>query len=129
MSELTEPIQRFIAENIASVAQLEVLLLLKDSSERVWTVEEVARSLYTGETLIAAHLADWETRGLLASEPNPPGAYRYSPSTPELAQLVIGLAEAYRARRVSVITEIYSKPVDKVRTFADAFRLRKGDQK
>lgn len=129
MSELTDPIRRFIAENIASVAQLEVLLLLRANPERTWTAEDVARSLYTGEPLIAAQLADWATRGLLISPDGKPESYRYAPATPELGELVSGLAEAYRVRRVSVITTIYTQPVDKVRTFADAFRLRKGDQK
>ena len=43
----------------------------------------------------------------------------------ELDELVGSLEKVYEERRVSVITLIYSKPVDKVRTFADAFRLRK----
>jgi hypothetical protein len=30
-------------------------------------------------------------------------------------------------RRVTVINSIYSKPIDKIRTFADAFRLRKDE--
>jgi hypothetical protein len=129
LSELTDPIRRFIADSINSVAQLEVLLLLKQDPQRAWNAEEVARSLYTGETLIAAHLADWAARELVAPLPDQPGFYRYAPSSTALAELVDHLAEAYKVRRVSVITEIYSQPVDKVRTFADAFRLRKGEQK
>lgn len=129
MSELTDPIRRFISDSINSVAQLEVLLLLKQNPDRAWNAEEVARSLYTGQTLIGAHLADWASRGLFAPMPDQPGFYRYAPASPELAELVDQLAEAYKVRRVSVITAIYSQPVDKVRTFADAFRLRKGEQK
>jgi hypothetical protein len=45
LSELNERIQRFIAENIASVAQLEVLLLLKQNPDRAWNAEDVARAL------------------------------------------------------------------------------------
>jgi hypothetical protein len=37
------------------------------------------------------------------------------------------LADLYAERRVAVISEIYSNPVSKVKTFADAFRLRKDD--
>ena len=44
---------------------------------------------------------------------------------PELDQAVVRLAKDYAERRVTVITLIFSKPVDKLRTFADAFRLRK----
>jgi hypothetical protein len=35
------------------------------------------------------------------------------------------LAALYQERRVAVITQIYSKPVKKVQTFADAFRFRR----
>lgn len=129
LSELTDPVRRFIADNINSVAQLEVLLLLRQDPQRAWNAEDVARSLYSGQTLIAAHLADWESRGFFAAAPDQPGCFRYAPASPELDALADGLAEAYKVRRVSVITAIYSRPVDKVRTFADAFRLRKGEQK
>jgi hypothetical protein len=51
--------------------------------------------------------------------------YVYRPESAELARLVDKLAEMYRERRVAVITAVYTKPIDKIRSFADAFRLRK----
>jgi hypothetical protein len=45
-----------------------------------------------------------------------------------LDDLLGELARHYQERRVAVITEIYSNPVKKVQTFADAFRLRREDQ-
>ena len=125
LSELIDRVQRFIAENISSVTQLEVLLLLKGHPEQSWNADEVARALYAGPTLLADELAAWLSRGLLEVEPDRPEAYRYAPRTQELAALVDALEEAYKSRRVSVITAIYSKPTDKIRTFADAFRIRK----
>jgi hypothetical protein len=125
LSQLDDRLQRFIVENIASVAQLEVLLLLKQHPDRAWNAEDVARALYTGPTLIAAELADWAARGLLVAQSEQPGHYRYAPRSQELVETVNDLAEAYKERRVAVITSIYSKPVDKIRTFADAFRIRK----
>jgi hypothetical protein len=38
------------------------------------------------------------------------------------------LADTYRERRVAVITVIASKPMENVRAFSDAFRLRKKDK-
>lgn len=125
LSDLADNLQRFIAENISSVAQLEVLLLLKERPERWWNADEVARALYAGATLIADELAGWQSRGLLASAPDKPGGYRYAPQTPAVAAVVDALQDAYKDRRVSVITAIYSKPAGKIRTFADAFRIRK----
>lgn len=125
LSELADDIQRFIAENISSVAQLEVLLLLKAHPQQSWNADEVATALYAGSTLLADELAAWRSRGLLEVAPDRPDAYRFAPRTPDMAAVVETLEEAYKNRRVSVITAIYSKPVDKIRTFADAFRIRK----
>jgi hypothetical protein len=54
----------------------------------------------------------------------PPPTYRYAPP-PELHRSIAGLVETYRERRVSVINLVYSRPSDAIRSFADAFRLRK----
>lgn len=125
LDELDDEVQAFIAEHISSVAQLEVLLLLKQHSDQPWDAEQVARALYAGATLLADELAEWRTRGLLEEIPAKPGAYRYAPRSPALAAVVERIEDAYKNRRVSVITAIYSKPIDNLRTFADAFRIRK----
>lgn len=120
-----DDVRQFIADYIHSVAELEVLLLLKGSGERSWSAEELSKSLYTSGEMAGTQLADLSARGLLRSEGDAPPSYRYAPQTKELEHLVSQLDDIYQQRRVSVITLIYSKPVDKVRTFADAFRLRK----
>lgn len=115
---------QFIAENVSSVAQLEILLLLRGGADRVWTTAEVSAALQLTPDMAAEQMAELQRRGLI-SRNLPADPYRYSPRTPELAGLVDRLARLYDERRVSVITQIYSKPVDKVQTFADAFRWRK----
>jgi hypothetical protein len=63
-------------------------------------------------------------RGLLSVSHERPPTYRYRPP-PELAATIAGLVELYGERRVSVINLIYGRPGDALRSFADAFRLRK----
>ncbi len=120
-----ENVRQFIADYIDSVAELEVLLLLKGTSERSWSADDVGVSLCTSGEMAGTQLADLSARGLLHTQAEIPPRYQYGPRTKELAHLVSMLDEIYQQRRVSVITMIYSKPVDKVRTFADSFRLRK----
>jgi hypothetical protein len=124
-SGLPEDVKQFLQEHISSVAQLEVLLMLRNHGDRQWTPGEVSKALYTTPEMVAEQLADLCKRGLLevadGSEPH----YRYAPADPELDSQVGTLDTAYKERRVAVITFIYSQPVEKVRTFADAFRLRK----
>jgi len=116
-------IKQFIADTIDSVAQLEVLLLLRSEPSKVWTAQEAGKALYSAADVTALLMADLHAKHLLATGGE--NGFVYRPEQAELAALVDQLAELYRQRRVAVITAIYTKPIDKIRSFADAFRLRK----
>ena len=82
-------VRGFIASHIVSVAQLEVLLLLRAAADKQWTATEVARALVTQPEAAAGWLEDLRRRGL-ASESD--GRYRYTPANDELDQIVDDLA-------------------------------------
>jgi hypothetical protein len=115
-------VRGFIASHIVSVAQLEVLLLLRAAADKKWTASEVARALVTQPEAAAGWLEDLEARGL-ASEAE--GRYRYRPASPELDQTVDALAESYANYRVAVIGLIFARPSERITSFADAFRIRR----
>ena len=116
------PVRRFIASNIVSVAQLEVLLLLRAAADKEWTADEVARALVTQPEAAAGWLEDLTERGL-ASEQG--GSYRYAPSSGEVERTVDALAASYASYRVAVISLIFSRPSERITLFADAFRVRR----
>jgi hypothetical protein len=111
--------------HIDSIEKLEVLLLLRNRTEREWTASEVALELRITEASSAARLADLASSGLLVSNGEAPSVYRYSPAQSEDVRSISELAMTYAERRVSVITFIFSRPQERVRGFADAFLLRK----
>ncbi len=115
-------LRQFIIDHLNSVAELEVLLLLRTTPEKEWTAAEVGKSLYAATEVSAAQLANLHKCGFLKLQES---SYVYAPTTYEIKDYVDRLAEVYKARHVSVITLIYSKPVDKVQTFADAFKFRR----
>jgi hypothetical protein len=121
--EFPAEVELFIQQHIESLAQLEALLLLRQDPTRDWDAGELAKALYTSPDICATLLADLQGRGLLAS----PAAsrYRYQPTDENLHRIVGQLEAIYQQRRVAVITQIYSKPVSNVQTFADSFRLRR----
>ena len=49
---------------------------------------------------------------------------RHGP-VPALADLVVRLLQLYKERPVTLIKMVYARAKDPLRTFADAFRLRK----
>lgn len=122
---ISPEVRAFIAGQIESVVQLEMLLLLHTDPLRAWSADELAKELRIEPAWAGAQLLLLAQRGLLSVADSNGASYRYGPNTPELAQAVDGLAKAYTDRRVTVISLIYSKPVDTLKTFADAFRLRK----
>ncbi|MGH3995690.1 MAG: hypothetical protein ACRDSN_24880 [Pseudonocardiaceae bacterium] len=123
MTNLPEDVHSFLYQNIDSVEQLEVLLLLWQSPARGWSAEEVARALYSHPSSVVRRLTMLLGQELLREME--PGCYQYSPRTEAQHRAVARVAETYRERRVAVITLIASKPVENVRAFSDAFRLRR----
>lgn len=123
--EISQEVRAFIAEHIESVVQLEVLLLLYKNPQQDWTADDIGRELRIDPAWASEQLANLCARGLLICPAAPQPIYRYGPRTPELDRAITDLDKAYTEMRVTVVSLIFSKPVEKIRIFADAFRLRK----
>ncbi len=115
----------FIVNELSSIAQLELLLLLHQDARKDWNAEGAARALYTATAATAALLEGFRARGFVSVSESTPPRYQFASRTGEQQQLVSDLAELYQARRVTVINLIYAGPEQKLRSFAEAFRLRK----
>jgi hypothetical protein len=124
-NQLPADIELFIAQHIESLAQLEALLLAAREPGRDWGCEDMSRQLYIGPDVCATIMDDLQRRGFLERTPANPDRFRYHAKDAGIDRLMERLAALYEERRVAVITQIYSKPINKVQTFADAFRLRK----
>jgi hypothetical protein len=123
---LPDEVRRFIATNIRSVAQLELLLMLRTGPDRWFTAEEISRSLYMAEEPTVVQLSELESGGVIVQDTAGGGRrYHYQPRDVELALLIDQLAELYRNRRLAVTNAIYAGPTERIQIFSDAFRLRK----
>ena len=126
---IPEDVVTFLTDRIDSVEQLEVLLLLQQTPETEWTGESVARHLYREPTSVGRRLGVLRLQGLLHASEGENPTFRYAPSSDTLDATVRRLATAYAERRVSVLAIIAGKPMDNVRAFADAFRIRREEEK
>lgn len=121
-SDLPEEVRAFVARTITSVEQLEVLFLLRARRE-LWTPEQVSAELRTAPASAAARLADLERQSLVCTD----GCnYWYEPPAP-VGAVVDAVAAAYATHRYRIIELIFAKPIDNIRVFASAFRLRKDE--
>jgi DNA-binding transcriptional ArsR family regulator len=124
--DFPEALRAFIRDHIADVDAAELLLQLAREPGRQYDVASLLGALNpTGITEPTArrHLALFEERGLIQSAEA--GRYRYSPATPEVDDCVQALMRVYNARPVTMVRMIYALRDEKIRSFADAFRIKK----
>jgi hypothetical protein len=118
--ELPAEIRLFLDRCVDSIEQLEVLLLLWSNRPRILTTESITRDIGSAAASIRRRLQALERYGLVDSSPFG-FAYRPDPAHDPVVALVF---QAYRERRVSVITYVVTNPGRSLRAFSDAFRLR-----
>lgn len=121
--EFSDEFCRFIQTTIPAVPAAELLLLMRARPEAFLTAEEALMKLGPGVALgeLTKHLELLEARGLLEREDR---RYRYRLES-ELAPQADNLAIAYSQKPVTLIRVIYAFRDSSIKSFADAFKLRR----
>lgn len=119
---LPREIRSFLDRHIDSITPLEILLLLHRTGEP-WEAARVADELKTSLEHATAALEALASARLVTSR----GEVFVIADDSKLRRLLDDLASLYGTHRVSIITRIFSKPTDSIRSFSDAFRLRRGE--
>lgn len=114
---------QFIQRCIDRLETLDLLLLLQSNAARAWTVQQLSDEMRSSTLATESALAMLLRHGFVAKDGH---TFRFRPSTPELEETTRRLAACYRERRSAVIAAIFSRPSEAVRSFADAFRFKKG---
>jgi len=120
---IPDEVLHFIKECIDRIETLEVLLLLQSAPGRSWTAREVSDQMRSSRLAVQGALDGLHSRGLLEKHDD---RFGFHPRRTDLADKTARLASCYRERRTAVITAIIARPNDAVRSFAEAFRFRKG---
>jgi hypothetical protein len=120
-----EIVRSLIAHHLDSVLEVEILLLLYQTRPRAWSAADLVEKLRIDPAFANTHLGKLCDHGLLRCDEGPPATYAFAPGSAELEAAAAALDRAYADRRVSVIELIFAKPLDKIRSFADAFRIRR----
>lgn len=118
-------VRRFVAQYVHAPEQLDILLLLHAQPEKEWTAADVSRAIFTVPTSATVRLESLAAAGLVTSTGGADPRYRYAPVSAELRAQVDALSRAYRADRVGVIGLVFERRTDPLKSFSDAFRLRK----
>jgi hypothetical protein len=120
---LPRDLTAFLDRHFDNIESLEILVLMQRDGTRSWSVEQLAAELRTSTMSVTPCVARLQSAGFL--QPDGVG-FLYAPRSHELEVGARHAIDAYRERRVAVITHIFSKP-DPIRQFADAFKIKKED--
>jgi hypothetical protein len=101
---------------------LELLICLRRKPDRVWQSDELVRELRTSSTVICDSLTTLQHIGFVAT--TDAGGFRYAPVSGTLIDLAEGAERLYREKPVMVVSAIAAMPNEKLRIFAEAFRLK-----
>jgi DNA-binding MarR family transcriptional regulator len=126
IEELSPVIRQFISRYVRSVEQLEILLLLWNEPETIWSVDAVYTVILSTPASVERWLDELVRQGLVNTSLEPAG-YKYSPSSAAVAEEVTALAKLYKTVPVRVIEAVYKPRTDAAQTFADAFKLKNPD--
>lgn len=121
----SEELERFIAAEINSLEQLEILLLLSGNPHKWWTATGVYEVIKSSVQSVQDRLNEMTERGIFRKEVENEVRYQFGPTNDSLWKITSELRDAYKERSVKVVQAIYNKPPDAVQEFARAFRLRK----
>ena len=119
-------LDQFIASNIQTVEEVEILSLLSRSPETYWSADAIAQHLGLKPELVAGRARELERRRLVKAGESGP-VFRYGPADDALRRMVERLVVEYRERRIGVINAIYSANLTRLRSFADSFKLGGGN--
>jgi hypothetical protein len=122
---LTPAIVEFLTQHIASLDELEILMLLVQASTRWFDAATAARHLGLSPERAHSALDALAARNLLDIRISDDVRYQFRPGRPDLEHVAVAAAEAYR-RRPALIVHVVSGGASRgVRDFSDAFRFRR----
>lgn len=124
MGSVSESLAAFLQQRLASIEQIEIMLALRGDRTRAWKATEVAHVLRMPPEAAAMRLFLLASAGMLSFEAAGVPQYRYMAGDEHFEATMSELAEAYESDRAAVAAAVGAPP-DPIRSFADAFRLKK----
>ena len=125
-ADFSDELRAFIHDAIPSLDAAELLVMIAREPQRTYAVSdavEAMRPTVLTDQTASRYLMHFEARGLVAAAGA--GMFRYAPANGTLDRLVHELVRVFNERPVTLVRVIYASGDEKIRSFADAFRIKK----
>ena len=129
MHELPPVVLTFVSDHVRSLEELQLLMTCMHAGDRWWDASSVARELGISVPEARRALDHLASRNLFDIRITGDVRYQFRPGTPELTEAAQACADAYRINPVAVIRLVSGPARRSIRDFADAFRIRKDDDR
>ena len=121
---LSPALELLIRERLPSKEQIDIVLLLRANRDRSWTAPDVSRELSTPQESTAMRLFLLASNGIVLFEGSGVPSYRYAGSG-DVDALLGELAQIRAERPEALIGVVDGAAPDPVRSFADAFKMKR----
>lgn len=121
-NDLPAEVNRLIDMFVASMDHVELLVRLHAAPSDTFTVDDLASASHIDRATVVRICRDFQSADVVRESGD---AYRYAPSSRE-HDAIAELVKMYDTRPVSLVRAVYARPTP-IKSFADAFRLRRSD--
>jgi hypothetical protein len=119
--EIPSEVRDFVFQNLDSVEQLEILLLLHSEPSKTWSIDAISDQLRSNPNSVRTRLKLLleQRHVLLEKDLN---TYQYQLRDPAAGTALDLLSQIYKVHKYRILEIIFS-PLKKSRDFADAFKI------
>lgn len=122
---ISPQVREFLTDYIDSAELLDVLMLLVREPDKAWTPDTVSNRVFSVPQAAQQRLDELTVRGLVAERADTPGSYALSVRDDKLAETLAEVRQVYERNRADLITFVFSMKADPVKSFSNAFKLRR----
>jgi len=127
--EIAPLVLTFLAHHVTKLEQFQLLLLVAQADERWWDARAAARELGVTEAVARAALDHLAKHNLLDIRITGDVRYQFRPGTEALGAAVRACADEFRRAPLQMLAAVTGRKPNSIRDFADAFRIRRDDDR
>jgi len=127
--EVSPLVLTFLSEHVDNLQQFQVLLRMVQGGDRWWDAASAAREVGIAPDEAHAALDHLAKHNLLDIRITGDVRYQFHPGTETLRQAAQACVDEFRRKPVKILEVVTGTPRRAIRDFADAFRIRRDDDR